>query len=214
MVIPTPGLGTFYNAFKDVRGWFRRRFHLLSPEERLARRERWKERFREEIWKTEEQELRQDVIVRDVRRLDDYPDSIDRKGISPWFRVALVGQYHRGIELGLNIHSLAFEENEGPSGAWRLADPDVDTDTITAYVIGYVRYDEIEHVDWYGDEYYSYPHIYCHFVHHGEPYEKLAFCERKSIHPKHHFYTEIASYKQVKLTSQKYGTAKGHWLDG
>ena len=214
MAVPAPGAGILYNALKDLHGWFRRRFNKLTPEERLARREKWKERFRELIWKTEEQELRQDVIVRDVRRIDDYPDSIECKGISPWFRVALVGQYHRGIEIVLGIHSLAFEEKEGPSGSWRLADLDVDTETITAFVIGYVRYDDIENVDWYGDEYYNYPHIYCHFAQSGQPYEKLVFCERKSIHPKHHFYTEVASYEQVKLTSQKYGTAKGHWSDG
>lgn len=213
MAIPVPGAGILYNAIKDASSWFRRRFHKLSPEERLARRDRWKERFREEIWKIEEQELRQDVIVRDVRRLDDYPDSVDRKGISPWFRVALVGQYHRGIELGLSLHSLAFEKNEGPSGAWRLADPNADTDTITAYLIGYVRYDEIEQVDWNGDEYYNFPHIFCHFSRGGQPYEKIAFCERKSIHPKHYFYTELASHDEVKLTSQKYGTAKGYWLE-
>lgn len=214
MAIPFPGIGTFYNSIKDLHGWYRRRFHKLTPEERLARRERWKERFREEIWKTEEEELRQDVIVRDVRKMDHYPETIEHKGISPWFRVALIGQYHRGVELGLSIHSLAFEENEGPNGAWRLADRDTDSDMINAYLVGYVRYDDIEHVDWLGDEYYNYPHIYCHFAHGRQPYEKLAFCERKSIHPKHHFYTELATYDEVKLASQKFGTAKGYWLEG
>lgn len=214
MAVPPLGLGTLYSVFKDLRVWVRRRFHMLSPEERLARREKWKERFREEIWKREEKELRQDVIIRDVRRLDHYPDSSDAKGISAWFRAALVGQYHRGIELGLSIHTLAFEEEEGTDGAWRLADPHVETETITAYLIGYVRYDDIEHVDWNGDEYYNYPHIYCHFAQRGQPYEKLAFCERKSIHPKHYFFSEIAPYEEVKLTSQKYGTAKNYWLDG
>ena len=41
---------------------------------------------------------------------------------------------------------------------------------------------------------------------------KLAFCERKSIHPKHYFFTEIAPYEEVKLTSEKFGTAKQYWL--
>lgn len=208
MPIPSLGAGTIYSAIKDGAAWLRRRFHKLTPEERLARREKWKERFREEIWQTEERELRQDVIVRDVRRIDQYPETNDGRGISPWFRVALVGQYHRGIMLGLSIHSLVFEQLEEPEGAWRLAGSDDDQEkTLKAYLIGYVRYDDIETVDWNGDEYYNYPHIYCHFTHRGEPYEKLAFCEQKSIHPKHHFYTEIALYGQVKLTSQKYGMA-------
>jgi hypothetical protein len=211
MAVPAPGLGTLYGVLKDLRIWFRRRYHKLTPEERLERREKWKERFREEIWKTEEQELRQDVIVRDVRRLDQYPDGLDGKGISPWFRVALVGQYHRGILLGLRLHSLVFQAEEGTEGAWRLADINETAPTTKGYLIGYVRYDDIEQVDWYGDEFYNFPHIFCHFSHGGQPYEKLAFCERKSILAKHYFYTEFASYEEVKLTSQKYGTSKWEW---
>jgi hypothetical protein len=214
MAVPGPGAGILYNALKDLHGWFRRRFHRLTPEERLARREKWKERFREEIWNREKEELRQDVIIRDVRRLDDYPDGPEGKGISSWFRVAMVGQYHRGVQLGLSIHSLVFEESEGSDGAWRLAGAHDTKETTNAYLIGYVRYDDIEQVDWYGDEYYNFPHIYCHFASRGQPYEKLAFCERKSIHPKHYFFTEIAPYQQVRLTSQKFGTAKGYWLNG
>jgi hypothetical protein len=210
MDIPTLGAGTIYNAIKDGALWFRRRLHKLTPEERLERREKWKERFREEIWKTEEQELRQDVIVRNLRKIDHYPETEDGKGISSWFRVALVGQYHRGILLGLSIHSLAYEQSEQPHGAWRLAGPN-ERNSLKAYLVGFVRDDDIENVDWNGDEYFNYPHLYCHFAHRGEPYEKLVFCERKSIHPKHHFYSEVASYQEVKLTSQKYGTADQHW---
>ncbi len=38
------------------------------------------------------------------------------------------------------------------------------------YLIGFIPYDLIDHVDVTGDEYYSYPHIYCHFAFKGEPY--------------------------------------------
>lgn len=209
--IPTSGLGSIYSLLKDLRSVVRRRFNLLTAEEKLARRDKWKDRFREEIWRNEEEGLRQDVIIRDVRRLDEYPDGPESKGISSWFRVALVGQYHRGIELGLRIHSLTHEPNEGADGAWRLADPDANEEVTKAFQIGYVRYEDIVHVDWEGDEYYNYPHIYCHFVRNGQPYEKLAFCERKSIRDKHYFFTELASYDEVWLTSLKYGTAKWNW---
>lgn len=213
MAVPGSGAGILYNALKDLLGWFRRRFHKLTPEERLVRRDKWKERFREEIWRTESEELRQDVIIRDVRRLDHYPDGPEQKGISSWFRVALMGQYHRGIQLGLSIHSLMFEEAEGPEGAWRLADNSEHSVATKAYLIGFVRYDNIESVDWHGDEYYNYPHIFCHFSHRGEPYERLVFCTQGSVLPKHYFYSELASHEQVRLTSQKYGTAKSYWND-
>lgn len=208
MALPPISAGSFYGLFKDAWAWFRRRYRKLTPEERLAHREKWKERFREEIWKCEEQELRQDVIVRDVRRIDQYPETSDGKGISAWFRVGLVGQYHRGILLALGLRALIFEDSEK---AWRVADLDEDrSQALTAYLIGYVRYDDIEQVDWYGDEFYNFPHIFCHFPHGGEPYERLAFCERQSVLPKHFFFTEIAAYAEVRLTSEKFGTAK--WL--
>lgn len=44
-----------------------------------------------------------DVIIRDMERIDSYPESSDKnKGISPWFKAGLMGTYHKGIQVGLN----------------------------------------------------------------------------------------------------------------
>ncbi len=76
-----------------------------------------------------------------------------------------------------------------------------------AFLIGYIPYENIESVNWEGDEHYQFPQIYCHFAHGGEPYERTAYCERKKIHSDWYYFSELESFEKVKLTSQKYGTS-------
>jgi hypothetical protein len=200
-------LSFLYGMLKDIKGWIGKR--SLTPAEKLALREKWKPLFFEEIQRCRKGKLRQDVIIHDVRRMDLYPETADGKGISGWFRTALVGQYHRGVELALGIHSITFEDLEQQ---WRLSDYDGDEEKFeNAYLIGYVPYENIVSVNWDGDEYYGYPHIFCKFAHRGQPYERLAFCRQGSLYEGHEFFTELASYQDVKLTSQKFGTSKFLW---
>ena len=77
---------------------------------------------------------------------------------------------------------------------------------IKVILIGYVPYENIEAINWEGDEYYGEPHIYCHLDanRRGEPYEKLAFCEKRELNgiP---LYTEVCPYEQVRKCSRKLG---------
>jgi hypothetical protein len=74
--------------------------------------------FEEEIYKCRAEKLRQDVIIRHVNRVDNYPHTADEgKGISSWFRVALLDTYERGIVLCLRIGGLMKCE-----GGYRFAD--------------------------------------------------------------------------------------------
>jgi hypothetical protein len=94
--------GSFvYTLVKDAIGAVLHKRHKLTPSEILERRQKWKPLFEQEIRKTRTEKLRQDVIVRDMKRIDHYPDAREGRGISPWFRVGLVGTYHRGIYLAL-----------------------------------------------------------------------------------------------------------------
>ncbi|HTU09441.1 MAG TPA: hypothetical protein VMG08_00975 [Allosphingosinicella sp.] len=200
----TPGFA--YNVLKDVAGWRRRR--KRSPEERLAAVEKWAGLFEEEIYRCRTEKLRQDVIIHDAGRLEDYPNSAKGRGISPWFRVDLVDQYHRGIEVALSIHSLVFEESEKQ---WRIADYSTE-ESINGFIIGYIPYESIVSVSWHGDEYYYFPHIFVHFEHRGKPYEKVMFCERSVASNGKEFFTPLASVADVRRTSQKFGTAKFAWV--
>lgn len=193
--------GFLYNLGKDLWGMFRGR-HLTSAEI-VKRRQEWKPLFEEHIFRNYRQKLRTDAIIRDIKRVDSYPDTNGEKGISPWFRVELVGTYHRGILVALSWHNLV-EELDGLRFANYKAS---EKGNLKALLIGRIRYEDIENVDWNGDEYYSYPHIYCFFLRQKEPYEDIGFysenrLDANSVAP---FYTRIDSYAKVRQRSLKRG---------
>src|SRR5271168_1510919 len=68
----------------------------LSAATIIELRQKWKPLFEAEVWKNYREKLRSDVVIRDMKRFDTYPDITEGKGISPWFRVGLVDTYHRG----------------------------------------------------------------------------------------------------------------------
>ena len=98
--------GLVYSLIKDGFGVLLRRRRRLRPSETLELRQKWKPLFEAEVRKTYREKLRRDVIIRDMKRIDAYPELDETRGISPWFRVGLVGTYHRGILIGLGWEAL------------------------------------------------------------------------------------------------------------
>jgi len=191
-----------YSLFKDGLAALRNRQRRPSPSQLVALRQKWKDQFEPHIVGHYQRKLRSDVIVRDMKRIDNYPD-IDEsgKGISPWFRVDLVGTYHRGVRLGLSWGTLTKAGEN-----WRYTNPGSgESGDIKVMLIGSVPYENIEHVDWQGDEYYPYPHIYCFFSYKKEPFEDLGFYTETI--PSHGIpsFTEIEGYKSVRRRSLKFG---------
>ena len=78
--------------------------------------------------------------------MDDYPE-VDESpwGISPWFKVEVKGQYHRGLEVIPKLAAVELSAKEA-----READGD---QTETVAIIGRIPFDSIVHIDWAGDEY-------------------------------------------------------------
>ena len=72
-------------------------------------------------------------------------------------------------------------------------------------LLGTIPYDNIDSVDWDGDEYYGFPHIYCFFAHKKEPYEHLGFyIETAPLAPEGlPSYEEVTSFKEVCKFSKK-----------
>lgn len=141
-----------------------------------------------------------------MRRIDDYPNINDReKAISPWFRAGLVGVYHKGILLGLRWGTLTKDQTHN---RWRYTNYQAnEKGDIKVILIGYVPYENIETVNWDGDEYYGFPHIYCHCdTKRNEPYETLKFCEEQDFDGFLH-YTEVDDYDSVRKFSKKCKTA-------
>ena len=146
--------------------------------------------------------MRPDVIIRDVDRVDSYPETDERgKGISPWFRAALLRTYKRGAKIGLRIGTLTECGN-----GFRYTDYNAgEKGDIKVFLIGEIAYESIVAVNWDGDEFYYFPHIYCHFNHNGEPYERLIYCKEIDMGDGIKHYSEVAEYETVKLNSQRFG---------
>lgn len=203
------GIGVLYRIVKDFFGYtlkyIKRNKRCLTQTDRVNLRAKWEDEFQSKLLERRRKQLRSDVIIRDIQRVDDYPESGEKKGISPWFRVGLLDTYHRGILLGLEWVRLTRDD----SGGWHYP-AKAQKETVTAVLTGYVRYENIQHVNWDGDEYYGFPHIYCHFDEKGKmPYEKLMFCERKVLEPEgFEYYIDLNSLKDVEKLSKSRGTSR------
>ncbi len=113
---------------------------------------------------------RGEAIIRDVHRVDQYPDIDDRRrGISSWFKVELKDEYHRGLEVFLSINYVRLDEKKR---TWEIVYRAEERD-LKGFIVGRIPLDWIASVDWEGDEFYGVPHIYCRFIgKRRQPYEE------------------------------------------
>lgn len=165
----------------------------LTQEQKIAARDKWRQVFEKFFWEKAQLGFGTDAIIHDVSRVDTYPDMDKGKGISPWFRCGLMGTYHRGVLLGLRwLHIVQQADN-----TWKENNTGMEGTKVI--LVGAVPFDSIESVNWDGDDYYNKPHLFCHFEHKGQPYERMFYAtENRLEHPsiKHPaFYTEIAKYE-------------------
>ncbi|MGY0617818.1 hypothetical protein [Lysobacter sp. A378] len=161
----------------------------------MKHRERLRKAVKEEIYKCRAENLRKDAIIRDVKRVDSYPQADERsKGISPWFLVGLLDTYEKGIVVCLRVGGLKQTED-----GYRFVDNinGEEKDTV-AWLMANIPYDSIAEINFDGDEYYIFPHIYCHFDFNGEPYERLWFAQKIDQPHGHPYFKELASYEDVK----------------
>ena len=167
---------------------------FASEGARIQHREALRKPVLEEIYKCRAEGLRQDVIVRHVDRVDSYPDiDPNAKGIFPWFRVGMVDMYERGIVLCLRIGGLKESED-----GYRLVDyVNNEPADFTAWLMANVPYDSIAAINFEGDKYYHYPHIFCYYDFNGEPYERKWFAQKVDQPHGHPYFKEIASYEEV-----------------
>jgi hypothetical protein len=200
--------GFIYALIKDAWAMARGRRRRLSPVDIIERRQKWKLAFEAKLSEWHRKGLSQDVIIRDMKRIDSYPD-IDpsKKGISPWFRVGLVDTYHRGILVGLGWGSLT---QDAATGKWRSTNTKAkEAGDIKVLLVGKVPFENIEAVDWDGDEFYHKPHIYCFFdARKRQPYEDLVYCTEQMTSTGRPFYSDVAPYQEVRKLTKKRGISE------
>jgi len=197
-----------YSFAKDLVGSIIRIFKPMPPQQKIELRQKWKPRFEEHIRDRFARKIRSDVIIRDVKRVDQYPDTKENvEGSAAWFRLGLVGTYHRGILVAFQWNKLV----QVGEAEFRFLDHDNDSQeakdhAIKVLQIGMIPFENIQDVDFAGDEYYNYPHIYCHFANKGGPYERVAyFTQNKLFEDSLPYHTEVVEAKAVRDTSRKLG---------
>lgn len=193
-----------YQIAKDIVARVRGRKRVLTPSQVVEARAKWKPQFELHIWENFKRKLRNDVIIRDMNRLDAYPNLDEKeKGISPWFRLGLVGTYHRGIFVAHGWGGLIKDED-----GWRYPNYKVgERGELKVLLISSIPYDNVEQVDWDGDEYYGYPHIYCWFNNKKVPYEYTGiYVEHEPIvEGALPWFEEVADVEDVRRRSIKHG---------
>jgi len=191
-----------YSIFKDLGSFiislFNKRKRNLSYSDIVRLRQKWKSEFEHKILEARVTGAGRDVIIRDVKRMDSYPDGANKT----WYKAGLVSTYHRGIQVRLGIGKLTKDPK---SRKWRYTNYQVgESGEFKVSLIGFIPFENIEAVDWDGDEYNYKPHIYCHFTEKsGVPYERIVFCEENHLDDSP-FYTEISDYESVHKFSKKF----------
>lgn len=195
--------GFFYSIGKDLWAYARGRRRRLKPEQVLELRQKWKKEIEPTLWKRSQGKLGMDVIIRDMKRLDDYPENIDanRQGISAWFKCGLSSTYHNGIEVNLGWYGLVKDES-----GWRLPKKG-EKDQVTVAMVATIPYERIEKIDWSGDTFYSNSQVYCHFdSKDGTPYDDIFYGKLEQNPGGPLFYLKVATGEEVERNSKVAGT--------
>jgi hypothetical protein len=149
-----------------------KRQRRAGPEARLAHQQQIKTDVQANLQWTE-RGGGPELIVRDLARIDHYPRPDDRPwGISPWFKVVAQGLYYNGLEVILSVQDVCIEGDVATHAPASEA-----SNRQRVSVVGRIPFDAIVRVDWRGDEYYPFPHVYCWFDQADGPYEALVLYE-------------------------------------
>jgi hypothetical protein len=173
-----------HSLVKDGLGYIHRKISKADKIAQLRKRQELKEIFIDKFGMSPQWPLEDalEALIRNIDRIDEYPEEKiknPRKGW-PFFKVELRGLYHDGIEVYNRVVGLRetesglFVDYGGGGGA---------------YLIARIPFDWIDHVDFPGDEYDFYPHVFCRFKKRGLPYkecrvERMIFHDGKVVRTK------------------------------
>lgn len=119
------------------------------------------------------------ALLRDIKRQDRYrPDQETSYGGSGWSVVEIKDLYFNGLEV-YDAPWKYVEYSEVFERWQEVATPT--TTSIMAIIVGRIPFSNIVRINWEGDEFYAYPHIYCRFngVTHT-PYEEIVLYKQMS----------------------------------
>ncbi|EHH1227697.1 hypothetical protein M2G59_06770 [Vibrio vulnificus] len=174
-----------------------------SNVEKIKHQEEFRKKLGDYIQNINNEGLRRRVIVRDIDRIESYPEVNEDEGISPWFKVELAQLYHKGVQVFLRAGAISLCED----GTYRFRDHSKgEKGDERVFLIGEIPFSNIVTINFDGDEYDYFPHVFCHFSEpSGEPYERLIVCKEIEMGNGHKYYSEISTLESIQKNSEKYG---------
>lgn len=134
-----------------------------SPEKMRGHRLALKSEFEEKLASLDELGSRCDAIVLNERDKSAYlKPVVSHRGIGPsnWFKVEVRGLYQNGVEVILDTVGLRINH---ASGEWSFAQGEKTDDHYFGLKVGRIPFSGIITLDWSGDEYHPFLHMYCRF---------------------------------------------------
>lgn len=202
-MIDVPLVGAIYSGIKDVYKWVTHK--KFPPEHQLAQKRKWKPILEDWLRVADQKKYRRDIIIRDVLRIDCYPNAVEKKrGISSWFRLGALETRHDGVLVAFHWQRLL----EVAGGTYRVAKADEHEDPASIKVVlaAIIPYYLIEEIEIDGDEYNRFPHIYCHFSLKKQPCKSIEFYQEHQAEgfPKPSF-VQVGDFKKIDKLRRKAG---------
>jgi len=197
------GLRLVLDAFRGGWRFLTRNKRSLTPTQKLELRLKWQPEFENWLHKQVRDKLEPQIVIRDLRRMDVFPDiPKSSRGARAWFRTLIIATYERGI-----VVSLAHGNLMPVGEKWRYADHKADESGPRCVLAGFIPYDLIDGVNWQPDPYYSSPSVFCYFDGlQRRPFEKVAFCQQWDFDGFPHV-RELGSFEDVHKLSKKFGVS-------
>jgi hypothetical protein len=192
-------IGSSYGVVKDCYQYVKKRVYPFTPSEKLEKRKERKAEFEKYLSSYRKTASgSSEMIIRDIARIDNYPQIEKGRSIAPWFKVEVQDIYlNRGIEVLVWVEKIRYIKDKGYVWAHYKEE-----NAITVYLIGRILFESIESVDWDGDENYNIPHLYCRFSKKNGPYTELIYSEKMELNSRSYF-KEVAKFEEVKRQSRK-----------
>lgn len=190
-------LSFFYSLSKDVFAFIRRR-RSIPPQTVLERRKRWQVEFGEERYRCWNEKLRDDIILVNINKMSDYIDE-KRESKNAYFRLSLMQANTSHCLIYLNKIRIVNK-----NGKWKESLEDTN-DMQEVYLCGELPYEYVEEVYWHGDDFYTFPIVYCHFWGvMGGPFKRLAYYRlayEDARFPER--YIKAFDYKEIKRPTRR-----------
>jgi len=174
-------LFTLITGLDSAFRWFAKRFlRRASPEALLSKRQKWKEELGEKLPARDEYGTRGEAIIRDVARMDVYPD-VEHSFLhgSSSFKVEVKNVYDKGLEVFIAMGSRIVR---GPGGKWIRDDRAAADKSTFVLPVGRIPGELIESIDWDFDRVECLPQIFCRFEGvRGSPFEDVVWYRRSEF---------------------------------